>query len=795
MPDTDEKINRLEARLDKMVEYQDYFYREINLVRDEIKSLKPSSHKTKAENANKTQISGAEKTYSQPSSPPKPKPENQQKQKTYQTPIYNTRLNQSSAKSKSSVEEFVGRNLISLIGIIITILGVGIGAKYVIDRDLISPTTRIMIGYAFAALLFAVAVWLKKKYLNFSAVLLSGSLAMMYFLTFFAYSYYALIPQRFAFLMMLAFTAFTVVAAINYNRQVIAHIGLVGAYAVPFLLSQNSGRADVLFGYMTIINFGILAISVKKFWKPLYYSSFIFTWLIYLAWYLSAYRTSEHFLIAIGFLTIFFLTFYLTFLSYKLIAKEEFNIEIVVLILINSFIFYGFGYSILQSREGFGQYTGIFTIINALVHFLVAFVIRTYRLGDRQNLYLALGLAVTFVTIAVPVQFSGNWTTVFWSAEAAYLFWVGKTKRLSLYENLSHPLMILASVSLLNDWQSAINVNSFFALDSARIPFYNSDFLTSMFFVAAFAFIYFVNADERYKTAANDSVYQFFRYAVPTILLVALYNTFRIEIGNFFHLQIVKTAVEISPKSEFNQAVYRRNNDLYLFNIIWQLNYSMLFLAALSFLNIKRIKSGILGFINLGLNAFILLIFLIVGLYLLGDLRLSYLTQLDAEFFPRGVSRILFRYVSLAFVAALIASSYEYVKRKNFLRERFTNFNFSLIFDSVFYAALLWIASSELINLTDIFGYKDSYKLGLSILWGIYALLLIILGIVKRKTYLRIGAIALFAVTLIKLFFYDIAELDTISKTVVFVSLGILLLIISFLYNKYKDLIFERNEG
>jgi uncharacterized membrane protein len=105
------------------------------------------------------------------------------------------------------------------------------------------------------------------------------------------------------------------------------------------------------------------------------------------------------------------------------------------------------------------------------------------------------------------------------------------------------------------------------------------------------------------------------------------------------------------------------------------------------------------------------------------------------------------------------------------------------------------MASSELINLMDIFGFNDSHKLGLSILSGIYALFLIILGIVKRKKYLRVGAIALFAVTLIKLFFYDIAELGTISKTVVFVSLGVLLLIISFLYNKYKDLIFDRSDN
>ncbi|MEL6822475.1 MAG: DUF2339 domain-containing protein, partial [Calditrichota bacterium] len=54
---------------------------------------------------------------------------------------------------------------------------------------------------------------------------------------------------------------------------------------------------------------------------------------------------------------------------------------------------------------------------------------------------------------------------------------------------------------------------------------------------------------------------------------------------------------------------------------------------------------------------------------------------------------------------------------------------------------------------------------------------------------LRIGAIVLFAVTLAKLFLYDIAHLDTISKTVVFIALGILLLLISFLYNKYKHLI------
>jgi uncharacterized membrane protein len=94
----------------------------------------------------------------------------------------------------------------------------------------------------------------------------------------------------------------------------------------------------------------------------------------------------------------------------------------------------------------------------------------------------------------------------------------------------------------------------------------------------------------------------------------------------------------------------------------------------------------------------------------------------------------------------------------------------------------------------DLSDSEQSYKLGLSILWGLYALLLIILGIWKKKKHLRIGAIILFSFTLIKLFFYDISSLNTISKTIVFVSLGVLLLIISFLYNKYKHIIADETK-
>jgi uncharacterized membrane protein len=94
------------------------------------------------------------------------------------------------------------------------------------------------------------------------------------------------------------------------------------------------------------------------------------------------------------------------------------------------------------------------------------------------------------------------------------------------------------------------------------------------------------------------------------------------------------------------------------------------------------------------------------------------------------------------------------------------------------------------------FVYTDNPLLGkycLSILWSIEALILIVLGISKQQKHLRVIAITMFSVTLVKLFLYDTDGLGTIGKTLLFVSVGILLLIVSFLYNRFKSNLLEKS--
>lgn len=683
-------------------------------------------------------------------------------------------------QGKSNWEKFIGENLINKIGIAITVFGVAIGAKYSIENDLISPMTRIILGYLAGLGLLGFGIKLKPKYENYSAVLVSGALAILYFITFAAYSFYGLFPQGLAFGLMLLFTTFGVVAALNYDKQIIAHIGLVGAYAVPFLLSNDSGKATVLFGYMAIINIGIMVISFKKYWKALYNSAFILTWLIYGSWWAFSHQTGSLFTVASIFLVVFFAIFYATFLAYKLMKSEKFLKSDIVLMLFNSFLFYGFGYGLLSGHATGQHLLGAFTLGNAVIHFGVSTVIFRKKLADRNLFYLISGLVLVFITIAVPVQLDGNWVTLFWAFEAALLFWIGRTKNIPFYEKLSYPLMLLGFFSLTQDWSNTYG--SYYGNEGSDfMPLANVHLLSSILFVLAFAFINWVN---RYGAPITDGRKQnwlakIMAFGIPAILLFVLYCAFFLEIGHYIDLLLKDSEIELQGGNG-TYPLYDINNGLMDFGSIWKLNYTLLFLGILAFVNIKKLHNRALGLVTLSLQLVMALVFLTAGLLTLSELRFRFLERASSENYDIGLFHIGIRYVALAFFGLLLFSIYRLV------RSSFMKVDFKIPFQILLHVAILWVASSELINWLDLAGSGQSYKLGLSILWGVYALLLIGLGIRQTKKYLRIGGIGLFGLTLVKLFFYDIASLGTIAKTIVFVSLGILLLIISFLYNKYK---------
>jgi uncharacterized membrane protein len=76
---------------------------------------------------------------------------------------------------------------------------------------------------------------------------------------------------------------------------------------------------------------------------------------------------------------------------------------------------------------------------------------------------------------------------------------------------------------------------------------------------------------------------------------------------------------------------------------------------------------------------------------------------------------------------------------------------------------------------------------GISILWSVFALGLILGGIWKNVFNLRLAGLGLFVVVAVKVFFSDLAHLDPFYRIIAFILLGVLVLSGSFVYLKHRQ--------
>jgi uncharacterized membrane protein len=85
--------------------------------------------------------------------------------------------------------------------------------------------------------------------------------------------------------------------------------------------------------------------------------------------------------------------------------------------------------------------------------------------------------------------------------------------------------------------------------------------------------------------------------------------------------------------------------------------------------------------------------------------------------------------------------------------------------------------------------YENLEQLLLSGAWLVYSVVMMVLGIWRRVTPLRIAAIILFGITILKIFLYDLSFLETLYRIFSFIGLGLILLGASYLYTRFKSVI------
>ena len=330
-------------------------------------------------------------------------------------------------KENNTFENFVGLRLIHLVGIVVLVIGLSIGVKYAIDKELISEVARVLLAYSAGFALYFLSLRLKKAYLLFSAILFSGAMASLYFTTYGAFVYYAIIPFVAAFAVMIVLTIFTVYNAIWYSRQEIALLGLVGAYGIPFLISQNNDRVAMFFLYIAIINAAVVFLYVKKNWKGVGRAAFFITWILYFGW---AFVRSQPDMKWTGFLfsLIFYFLFLFQSLSRKLIYKEAIERDDALLVFLNNVALY-FSTLILFSI-GFAE-RSMAAITLFFFFFLATQSFLFYRFW-KEEVYLnklVWGAAVFLLIYFISLQWDGLAVTLLWLLTAVVIFVAGIVRK------------------------------------------------------------------------------------------------------------------------------------------------------------------------------------------------------------------------------------------------------------------------------------------------------------------------------------------------------------------------------
>lgn len=686
-------------------------------------------------------------------------------------------------KPRTDIEKWIGEHLLSVIGIGVLVLGLVFFVKWAIDRELINETGRVAIGILSGGALIFLAHRLRHKYNIFSSVLVGGGLAVLYFTITIAFQNYHLFSQTVAFAIMAILTGFAVAISLAYNRQILAVIAMVGGFGTPFFVSTGEGNYIVLFTYLLILNAGMLYISVFKKWYWVNVVCFAFTALIYGGWLINQLNNRQNPPYAGAFIfgTLFYVVFFLMNLINNIRLKLKFSISEFTILILNTFLYFAAGMAILQNVQE-ARFQGLFTTALALYNFLFVVLYVKKEQIDKNLIYLLTGFVITFVTLAAPVQLNGNYITLFWAAESVFLLWFSQKSGLLMIKAASAVLVPLMLISLFLDWANLyvytdLNISSedaeFLGIKlPAILPVvFNEAFITGL---AVSLSLYSGNFLLRFEQSVSETLKiltKIYKWILLSLFVVILYMVIMFEMN----YQLWRFVEHYSARQVYTGAFHILFTGLL---VMWAY-YKKLQIF-------KEICMGI---------AVVSLLY-----YITGYLSCTTITR---NLYISGqlpyIHHFLFHY--LAFAAALLSAFWIY--RTNIARYGKQSAPGII---SLWAAIIIFIiaGSAEICNLTVLslanedFPVKDvllqSRKIGFPVFWGLTSFALMFLGMKNRYKQLRIISLSLFALTLLKLFIWDIRGINEGGKVVAFVLLGILLLIVSFMYQKIKNLFFKDDE-
>ena len=645
------------------------------------------------------------------------------------------------ATSETNFEKYIGENLFGKIGILIFIIGIGFFVKYAIDQNWINETARTLMGYAVGAGMLVLAERLHKRYHTFSSLLAGGAFGIYYLITAIAFHYYALFSHTIAFVILCVTTIFMSAVSVLYDRKELAVTALVGGFIAPFIISTDSSSIISLQIYITILNIGMFCLAMYKKWAILPMVSFAFTYII--LWgttALGSFSDSEAvttYPTLFAFATLFYVIFLLPVVFIlRTQYGENTRLGLLGIITANSFMYLIYGDFLLQHFEASSDTTAYLAFFIAAVNLAIHLYLRFRVEGQDTLRNLMLGLAVTFASMGIPILFSAANVLMVWAAESVLLLWLFTKEKNRIYELASAVLLLLTLGAL-----AYYRTTDTFIHDTGDSLFFNGAFFVTTFVSIAY---YVVAVIMQFNKDLFSDTKRLIAYTPCNAIAYALgFSILFLAFRDNFHFHLEQ------PISEYAS--------LLTANI-------MLLGGALILRKRFEISENKLAYE--------------ISLYLAGILfAMTVWNYTD----PEGLLlRWLMALVTIAYMA--------YCMRGQLLvtsNQRNLHIEYSII------STLMWLTLTRLLLITfNEVNFSTAFSLSL----GIAAFILMCIGMRYHSKEIRIVSLAEFGIVIGKLILNDVWAMPALGKIIVFISLGALLLILSFLYQKLKDALFNEKE-
>lgn len=440
------------------------------------------------------------------------------------------------AFSADQIESMIGRRWVGWAAISLILFATAFFLKYAFDNRWIGELGRVTIGIALGIGMVVLGFrYQLRRWRIFSQILTAGGIILLYLSSYAAFGYYHLVGQKMAFVYLAILIAEAACLALLYNAPAIAIMALIGGFLTPLLLHSDRDQYLSFFTYLVALDAG--ALVLLKHWRGLSSVAYYGTQLLFWLWYNEHYHHQKRGAVLI-FQTAIFLIFLLAHLGRQLIRRENATSEDLVLLLNNPFVFFATAYHLLDPTHH--DWMGVFAIGMALLYAGTAKILIERSSSTRLDVLPLIAIALTFVTIAIPIQFRSNWITIAWAVEALVILWVGLEIYSLRLRVLGFTMFGLALGKLLF-WDTP------YGFRSAFTPVLNRYFLSSLVVIGCLlgAIFLFQKAIEKGRIEATAP-----RLIMLLASVVAFWWLISVETQTFF---IARAAAEKIAEDAANQ--------------------------------------------------------------------------------------------------------------------------------------------------------------------------------------------------------------------------------------------------